>query len=45
MGSFGGYYKGEKKKIKRERLEKEAEKIKNVQYVPKVEIIGKKRGK
>lgn len=45
MGSFGGYFKGEKKKIKRERLEKQAEKIKNVLYVPKVEIIGKKRGK
>jgi len=45
MGSFGGYYKGEKRKPKRERLEKQAEKIKNVQYSPKVEIIGRKKGK
>lgn len=45
MGSFGGYFKGEKRKLKRERLEKQAEKIKSIQYAPKVEIIGRKKGK
>ena len=45
MGSFGGYFKGEKRKLRRERLEKQAEKIKNIQYTPKVEIIGRKKGK
>ncbi len=42
MGGFGSYYKGEKRKLKRERLEKQAEKIKHIQSLPKVEIIGKK---
>lgn len=45
MGSFGGYYKGEKRKLKRERLEKQATKITHVQSVPHVEIIGKGKGK
>jgi len=42
MGSFGGYYKGDKKKPKREKLEKQALKIKKFQAVLQVEIIGRK---
>jgi len=42
MGSFGGYYKGEKKKKKKEILEKEAEHIRKMFVPPKVEILGKK---
>ena len=42
MGSFGGYYKGEKKKKKKEILEKEAEQIRRIFMSPKVEILGKK---
>lgn len=41
MAGFGGYYKGEKKKPKRERLEKQAEKIRHMDFAPRVEIIGK----
>lgn len=41
MGMYGGFYKGDKKKPKRLRLEKEAEKIKRFHSVPKVEIIGR----
>jgi len=40
-----GYYKGEKKKLKRERLEKQAVNIKHVSIAPHVEIIGKGKGK
>lgn len=42
MATFGGFYKGEKKKQKREDLEKLAQKIKKSPQVPHVEIIGKK---
>ena len=42
MGNFGGFYKGEKKKKKKEFLEKEAEKIRSIHIPPKVEILGKK---
>ena len=42
MGSYSGYYKGEKKKKKKEILEKEAEQIKKMFVPPKVEIFGKK---
>ena len=42
MGNFGGYYKGEKKKKKKEFLEKEAERIRKVFTPPRIEIIGKK---
>lgn len=45
MGSFGGYYKGDKKKLKKTTLEKKAQKqITGGSWVmPQVEII--KRGK
>lgn len=42
MGDHGGFYKGEKKKAKKEALEKKAEKIQRVNIIPKVEILGKK---
>lgn len=42
MGSFGGYYKGEKRKLKKDVLEKKAAKLKRSAFVPQVEIIGKK---
>lgn len=42
MGGFGGYYKGEQKKAKKEKLQKQALKIAKIQSVPKVEIIGRK---
>ena len=42
MGSFGGFYKGEKKKKKKDILEKEAEQIRKMFMSPKVEILGKK---
>lgn len=45
MGNFGGFYKGDKKKLKKEYLEKKAMKTNQRQtYVlPQVEIL--KRGK
>ena len=42
MGSFGGFYKGEKKKKKKDILEKEAEQIGKMFMPPKVEMLGKK---
>ena len=42
MGGFGSFYKGEKRKKKKESLEKEALQIKRVFELPKVEILGKK---
>lgn len=45
MGNFGGFYKGEKRKLKRERLERQAEKIRQVSILPRVEIIGKGKSK
>jgi len=42
MGNFGGYYKGEKKKLKKKILERKAIKITKIQVVPRVEILGKK---
>ncbi len=41
MGSYGGYYKGDKRKPKKEKLEKEALKLKKFHSAPSVEIIGK----
>ncbi len=41
MGNFGGFYKGEKRKKKKEYLEKEAGKIVRIYVPPKVEIVGK----
>lgn len=44
MGQFGGYYKGEKRKLKKEVLEKKAQKLSSSGFVlPEVEII--KKGK
>lgn len=42
MGMYGGFYKGDRKKPKKEVLEKKAEKIKRIPIVPRVEILGKK---
>ena len=41
MGSFGGFYKGDKKKKKKEYLEREATNIAKIYSLPKVEIIPK----
>lgn len=41
MGSFGGFYSGEKKKKKKDTLEKQAILIQRIYAPPKVEIIGK----
>ncbi len=45
MGSFGGFYSGERKKKKREDLEKKARQISFEKpfVLPKVEIITKKK--
>jgi len=43
MGSYSGYYKGDKKKPKKEKLEKEALKIRKVNFAPQIEIIGKNK--
>jgi hypothetical protein len=45
MGTYGGFYFGEKKKIKKEVLEKKAKKASfEASFVlPKVEIVGKKK--
>lgn len=45
MGSFSGYFKGEKKKIKKDVMEKKAGHIARLQSTPSVEIIGKGKGK
>lgn len=45
MGSFGGFYKGEKKKIKKEAMEKKAEHMARAVVAPRVEIIGKGKDK
>ncbi len=40
-----GFFKGEKKKVRRETLERRAEHIARVQVTPSVEIIGRGKGK
>lgn len=45
MGKFGSYYKGEKKKAKKNKLEEKLEHIKYVPASPQVEIIGRGKGK
>lgn len=42
---YGSFYKGEKKKVKKEILEKKATHIAKVYSTPQVEIIGKGKGK
>lgn len=42
MGTYGGFYKGEKRKKKKQLLEKEATRIIRIYTPPKIEIIGKK---
>lgn len=43
MGKFGGYYKGDKKKIKKLEMEKKAVVLSSQKtfVLPKIEIIGK----
>lgn len=43
MGGFASYYKGDKKKKKKEVLERQAGEINRVYAPPQVEIIGKKK--
>lgn len=45
MGSFGGFYKGEKKKVKKEVMERKAEHMVRAQVAPRVEIIGRGKDK
>lgn len=42
MGSFGGYYKGEKKKKKKDELAKKTLEVHHLYGTPQVEILGKK---
>lgn len=42
---YGSFYKGEKKKTKKEVLEKKASHIARIQEAPRIEIIGKGKGK
>ncbi|KKS83874.1 MAG: hypothetical protein UV59_C0030G0002 [Candidatus Gottesmanbacteria bacterium GW2011_GWA1_43_11] len=42
---YGSFYKGEKKKQRKDVLEKKATHIARVNVVPQVEIIGRKKGK
>lgn len=42
MGVYGGFYKGDTKKKKKETLEKKAMEFHKVYSVPQVEIVGKK---
>ena len=41
MGVYGGFYKGEKRKKKKEILERQVDQIRHIYTPPKVEIIGK----
>lgn len=45
MGGFGSYYKGERKKLSKEKLEKRAQLAGKIKIVPRVEILGKKKKK
>lgn len=42
---YGSFYKGEKKKVRKEVMEKRASHIARVHSTPQVEIIGKGKGK
>ncbi len=43
MGSFGSYFKGEKRKLKKEILEKKLLKAQKIEVAPRVVILGKKK--
>lgn len=43
MAGYGSYYKGEKKKLKKEVLEKKLLKTQKIEVVPRVTILGKKK--
>jgi hypothetical protein len=45
MGSFGGYYKGERKKFSKAKLENRAIRTDKIRIIPHVEILGKKKKK
>jgi hypothetical protein len=45
MGGFGSYYKGERKKLSKERLEKRVLRTEKIRILPRVEIFGKKKKK
>lgn len=45
MGVYGGFYFGDKKKKRKEYLEKQATHVARVYTVPKVEIVGKGKKK
>jgi len=45
MGVYGGFYKGDKKKKKKEILERQVKGITHIYTPPKVEIIGKGKKK
>lgn len=45
MGSFGGFYKGEKKKKKKDELAKKAGEIHHSYATPQIVILGKKGNK
>lgn len=45
MGSFGGYYKGERRKLSKEKLERRAFLAEKIRIIPRVEILGKKKKK
>lgn len=42
---YGSFYKGEKKKMKKQVMEKKAEHMVRVQVAPRVEIIGRGKDK
>jgi len=42
MGTYGGFYKGERRKLKKKVLEKKAIQVQRIRTVPQVEILGKK---
>ena len=41
-GVYGGFYKGEKKKKKKDELAKKASEVHHVYGIPQIEILGKK---
>lgn len=45
MGGFSSYYKGERKKLSKNELEKRAQKAFKAINTPRVEIVGKKKKK